>query len=329
MHTINTTNFNIRTDLIIEKEQFSSLEKTTIIKKNYSIIRQHTNSNDYITISFEDITDKDNYKEIENIFINELKQVIRKHKVQKEDLILIIGLGNSKSTPDSLGPKVINNVLVTSHLYKLGEVENTYQNTSAFKPDVTGTTGIETSDIVKNLITTTKAKMVIVIDALASSSIKRLNKTIQITDAGIEPGSGVGNNRQALNMSELDIPVIAIGVPTIVEASTIVSETIQYLKQQISYKLDHYNDPKEKLIKANDYSKHQESLSEDQKTQILGEIGKLDNNELKQLINEVLDPIKYNLMVTPKEIDYLIDKLSMLIGNGINKSLHDQFNPTK
>jgi len=165
MHTINTTNFNIRTDLIIEKEQFSSLEKTTITKKNYSIIRQHTNSNDYITISFEDITDKDNYKEIENIFINELKQVIRKHKVQKEDLILIIGLGNSKSTPDSLGPKVINNVLVTSHLYKLGEVENTYQNTSAFKPDVTGTTGIETSDIVKNLITTTNAKMVIVIVA--------------------------------------------------------------------------------------------------------------------------------------------------------------------
>ena len=331
MHEINTSNWNIRTDLIIEKEELSSHTKETISEEKYTIDRITTNSNKYTTISFEDITDKDNYKEIETVFIKELKSFITNYKITKDETILIIGLGNSNSTPDSLGPKTINNILVTRHLYKLGEVENTYQNVAAFKPEVTGITGIETKDIIHSLIKTAEAKLLIVIDALASSSINRVNKTIQITDAGIAPGSGVGNNREALNQQHLKIPVIAIGVPTIVDASTIVSDTFEYIKQHFSYQLTNQNNPKIKLVpsKDQDYSNHQTNLTKEQQELILGELGKLTPIDLKKLIDEILTPLKYNLMVTPKEIDFLIEKLSLLLGNGINKSLHESFNPTK
>ena len=331
MHEINTSNWNIRTDLIIEKEALPSAEKEIVENEKYTISRITSNSNNYTTISFEDITDKDNYKEIETVFIKELKQFLKNIEIPKDETVLVIGLGNSNSTPDSLGPKTINNILVTRHLYKLGEVENTYQNVAAFKPEVTGITGIETKDLINSIIKTTSAKLLIVIDALASSSINRVNKTIQITDAGIAPGSGVGNNREALNQQHLKIPVIAIGVPTIVDASTIVSDTFEYIKQHFSYQLTNHNNPKIKLIHASsqDYSNHKTNLTDDQKQLILGEVGKLTPLDLKKLIDEVLTPIKYNLMVTPKEIDFLIEKLSLLIGNGNNKSLHDSFNPTK
>ena len=108
----------------------------------------------YTSISFEDITDKDNFKVIEDILIKELKLIINDLNIKKDDLVLIIGLGNSKSTPDSLGPKTLENILVTHHLYTLGEVEDSYQNTAIFKPEVTGTTGIETKTIIKILLNT-------------------------------------------------------------------------------------------------------------------------------------------------------------------------------
>lgn len=331
MHTINTSSWNIRTDLIIEKEMSSSIVKEVVEQKNYAINRIVNDSNKYTTISFVDITDKDSFKEIEDVFVKELKLFLKDYKIPKEDTVLIIGLGNSNSTPDSLGPKTIGNILVTRHLYNLGDVEDGYQNVAAFKPEVTGITGIETKDIISSLIKTTSAKLLIVIDALASSSIDRVNKTIQITDAGISPGSGVGNNRTAINQEHLNIPVIAIGIPTIVDASTIVSDTFEYIKQHFSYQLTNHNKPKIKLVHTacQNYSKHKTALTDKQKELILGEIGKLAPLDLKKLIDEVLIPIKYNLMVTPKEIDFLIDKLSLLLGNGINKSLHDSFNPTK
>lgn len=331
MHTIDTSNYNLRTDLIIEKEISPSATKEHIKEERYTVDRINSNNKNYTTISFDDITDKNNFKEIEETLTKELKLFLKELKLQKKDLVLIIGLGNSNSTPDSLGPKTINNILVTSHLYKLGDVEEGYQNVAAFKPEVTGVTGIETKDIITSIIKTTSAKLLIVIDALAASSIKRVNKTIQITDSGIEPGSGVGNNRDSLTKEQLQIPVIAIGIPTIVDASTIVSETFEYIKQHFSYQLNNQDNPKIKLVPSQDqdYSKHKTTLTEEQQELILGEIGKLEPLDLKQLITEVLTPIKYNLMVTPKEIDYLIEKLSLLLANSLNKSLHNMFNPTK
>lgn len=329
MHEISLENYNLRTDLIIEREDINGSKKESIVDKTYKVERIDASDEKYISISFEDITDKDNFKIIENALIKELKLVLKDYNIQKEDLVLIIGLGNSLSTPDSLGPKTLESILVTSYLYNLGEVDKSYQNTAIFKPEVTGTTGIETSTIIKSLIEKTKTKLVIFIDALAASSLDHLNKVIQVTTKGISPGSGVGNNREELTKKTLNIPVIAIGVPTIVEASTIVKDTLINLKKHISYQIKNKDNLKTKLTTYQDYSEQENTLSKQEEKDILGEIGLLEPLDLKQLIDEVLIPIKYNLMVTPKEIDFQIEKLSLLIANSLNKSLHDNFNPTK
>ena len=329
MHEISLENYNLRTDLIIERENINGSKKESIVDKTYKVERIDANDEKYISISFEDITDKDNFKIIENTLIKELKLILKDYNIQKEDLVLIIGLGNSLSTPDSLGPKTLENILVTSYLYNLGEVDKSYQNTAIFKPEVTGTTGIETSTIIKSLIEKTNTKLVIFIDALAASSLDHLNKVIQVTTKGISPGSGVGNNREELTKKTLNIPVIAIGVPTIVEASTIVKDTLINLKKHISYQIENKDNLKTKLTTYQDYSEQENTLSKQEEKDILGEIGLLEPLDLKQLIDEVLIPIKYNLMVTPKEIDFQIEKLSLLIANSLNKSLHDNFNPTK
>lgn len=329
MHEISLEKYNLRTDLIIEREDVNGSKKESIIDKTYKVERIEANDEKYISISFEDITDKDNFKIIENTLIKELKLILKDYQIKKEDLVLIIGLGNSLSTPDSLGPKTLENILVTSYLYNLGEVDSSYQNTAIFKPEVTGTTGIETSTIIKTLIEKTNTKLVIFIDALAASTLNHLNKVIQITSSGISPGSGVGNNREELTRKTLNIPVIAIGVPTIVEASTIVKDTLINLKKHISYQIDNKDNIKTKLTTYQDYSNQENTLSKQEEKNILGEIGLLEPLDLKQLIDEVLIPIKYNLMVTPKEIDFQIEKLSLLIANSLNKSLHDNFNPTK
>ncbi len=329
MHKISLEKYNLRTDLIIEREDIQGTKKETIKDEIYQVERIEDHNDKYVSISFDDITDKDNFKTIEKTLIKELKLVLKDINIKKEDLVLIIGLGNSLSTPDSLGPKTLENILVTSYLYNLGEVDISYQNTAIFKPEVTGTTGIETSTIIKSLIEKTNTKLVIFIDALASSSIDHLNKVIQITTKGISPGSGVGNNREELTKNTLNIPVIAIGVPTIVEASTIVKDTLINLKKHISYQIENKDNIKTKLTTYQDYSEQENNLSKQEEKNILGEIGLLDPSDLKQLIDEVLIPIKYNLMVTPKEIDFQIDKLSLLIANSLNKSLHNDFNPTK
>ena len=329
MHKISLEKYNLRTDLIIEREDLQGTKKETIKDKQYKVERIENNHDKYVSISFEDITDKDNFKIIESTLIKELKLVLKDYNIKKDDLVLIIGLGNSLSTPDSLGPKTLENVLVTSYLYNLGEVDSSYQNTAIFKPEVTGTTGIETSTIIKTLIEKTNTKLVIFIDALAASSLDHLNKVIQITNTGISPGSGVGNNREELTRNTLNIPVIAIGVPTIVEASTIVKDTLVNLKKHISYQIENKDNIKTKLTTYQDYSNQENILTKEVEKDILGEIGLLEPFDLKQLIDEVLIPIKYNLMVTPKEIDFQIEKLSLLIANSLNKSLHDNFNTTK
>lgn len=332
MHTIDLSRFPIRTDLIIENKIADKYTNTT--SKIDNIIVEKTISKDqtetYTTISFEDITDKDNFKKVEKVFINELKPYIEKLNIKRDDTILVIGLGNNNSTPDSLGPKAIKQVLVTRYLFSIGEVEESYQNVAAISPGVTSTTGIETSETIKSLIKATSTKLLIVIDALAASSLTRLTKTIQITDTGVHPGSGVGNNRKELSKTTLNIPVIAIGIPTVVDAATIVTDTFKYMQKQFSFKLNNQNNNKLKLVPSEnqDYSTEEKELPEETKKEILGEVGTLSEEDFKQLIYEVLSPINYNLMVTTTEIDFIIEKLGILLGNGINKSLHKHFNPT-
>ena len=344
MHTIDLKNTGLRTDLVIDEinsKKEKKIEATSVIKKENVTLEEikieksqekivNKKEGIYRTVSFKDITDKNNFKEVEKVLIEALKKTYEDVNLKEQSKILVVGLGNEDSTPDSLGPKSIDHVLVTRHLFLLGEVEEGYRNTASFKPSVTGATGIETKDLIEAITRKINPDLLIVIDALASNSIERLNKTVQITTSGISPGSGIGNNRVEISKETLKIPVIAIGIPTVVDATTIVQNTLQLLLKQISYQIENQDNAKLKLVstKNQNYENHEEELSKDQKEDVLGMVGLLNEQELKELLLEVLLPVNYNMMVTPKEIDFLIEKLSLLIGNAINKSLHSHFNST-
>ena len=336
MHEISLEKYNLRTDLIVDEKDDSvvtNIKNISNIKIEESKVAKDGNfkKGNYKTITFTDISDKDNYKNVLQVFKDSFKDLLKINKIKEEATCLIVGLGNIKSTPDSLRPLVLENILVTKHLFSFGEVENGYRNVSILKPDVTGTTGIETSSLIKGVVDVVRPDFLIVIDALASSSIERVNKTIQMSDSGIKPGSGVGNSRLEISSTTYHIPVLAIGVPTIVDAATIVSDTINYMYKQISYKMNNINNPKNKLLINNDfnYLKESTTLDNNSKEELLGLIGTLNDKDFKKLIEEVLSPINYNLMVTPKDIDFTIEKLALLIAQGLNLSLHENYKPTK
>jgi len=332
-HEIDLSKFKIRTDLAIEvtpKNIEIKEEKIDNIKINTIYIDKETSKEinkkigNYITIEFEDITDKDNKEKIKKVFIKELKNILEKQNIKDKDQCLVIGLGNRMSTPDALGPKTVDNILITNHLYELGLLGENYRRVSALVPGVMGTTGIETSDIIKSVTKEIKPKFILIIDALASSSLERVNKTIQITDTGINPGSGIGNTRKEISKDILNIPVIAIGVPTTVDAVTIVTDTINYLTKYYTYTRKNINNPMNKLIIKGsiNYLKKEIKPAPEEKQKLLGLIGNLNEEETRILINETLTPIGYNFMVTPKEIDFIIENLSEVIGKGINETLH-------
>ena len=335
---INLSKYNIRTDLIVDIiDNNSNINKETDNYEGVKITRVKVEKDmeeelnkkkgTYITIEFDDVTNYEDREKIGKCFEIEIKKLLNKLNIKEEDDCLIIGLGNEKSTPDALGPLAIKNILVTRHLFILNtNHKEGIRCVSAIVPDVMGNTGIETSDIIKSIVNTIKPKFIITIDALASSSINRLNKTIQMTDTGIHPGSGIGNSRKEINKDTIGVPVIAIGVPTVVESSIIVNDTIKYLLKHISYIKNNFSKSKLTYTKFGNYlDKIKNSdLSQEEKKEILGMIGELSEEDKLSLINEVLTSINYNLMVTNTEIDYLILKLSEIIANSLNNALHRQ-----
>ena len=218
---IDIKNYNIRTDLVVDLCNDDVVDDNIRIKKNkiddieitdIDILSDKNNLNKkkgkYITISFKDVTDKENKKRLEKVLIKYIKEMLEKLNLTFDKKALIIGLGNIDSTPDALGPKTVKNVLVTKYLFELDgvEVSSDYRNVSSFVPGVLASTGMESSDMIKGIIKESNPDFLIVIDALASSSIDRINKTIQMTDAGINPGSGIGNNRKEISEKILKIP---------------------------------------------------------------------------------------------------------------------------
>lgn len=337
-HEIDLKNYQIRTDLMVEtieeKETIKGIVSKIETIDNIKITKVNVNKvgsniinrkpGDYITIEFEDVTDSNNLKTVKEVFVNELKELFETININDDSKCLVIGLGNKNSTPDALGPLSIDNILVTNHLFIIGDVEKGFRPVSAITPGVTGVTGIETSDLIKSIVDGTKPDFLIVIDALASQSLSRVNKTIQMSNTGIHPGSGIGNSRKEISKETLNIPVISIGVPTVVDAVTVVSDTIHYMHKHYAFNKKFLQSPISKLsnpLQIN-YLKKDIKIEENDKTNLLGLIGSLTETEIKQLIFEVLTPIGYNLMVTPKEVDFIMEKLSNIIGNGINEALH-------
>ena len=227
------------------------------------------------------------------ILANELKTIVAKH-VNSQGEILVVGLGNSYVTPDSLGPKVTNEIEVTRHIinYLPQYVEEGTRMVSAIAPGVLGTTGIETAEILKGIVDNIHPKLVIVIDALASRSIERISSTVQLSDTGIVPGAGVGNTRNEISQKTLGIPVVAIGIPTVVETAVLVNDCLDLFITKL-----------QEEAKSNDY---------------LNQLKQEDNYEE---IKEALVPKDYNLIVTPKEIDVLIENMTQVVATGINRAM--------
>ena len=331
MHVVDLGKYDLRSDLIIENNSKDYVKESYVekdIKVDYIKLEKNNILNkkqgDYITISFQDITDINNFQMVLKVLEKELLRIFSLSNIKKEAKCLIIGLGNSKSTPDSLGYETVKNIIVTRHLYELGEVDKKYRNVSVLEPNVIGNTGIESRDVIMGVIKETKPDFIIAIDSLSASNIERIQKTIQITNTGIQPGSGIGNNRGELSIDTIKIPVIAIGVPTVVSSAVIVHDTINYLIKKVSYHKKNFL--KDKLTPSYNinYLKASEDLTIEEKKELLGLVGSLNEEEIKELIYEVLNPIGYNLIVSTKEIDFIIEKLGKLLGDGLNEVLHEK-----
>ncbi len=276
-----------RTDLAIEEFETNGnetgIEKVYIDEKKAKVLRKKEGY--YYTITTKTFVDLDHDKVEEvSIKIEEvLNEILNKKKFNFKDSVLIMGLGNREITPDNLGPSVCDNILISKHLLDNGYDDKNLGYVSSIAAGVMAQTGMESSEILYSLVQQFKPKLVVVVDALASRSIHRVNQTIQITEAGINPGSGVGNKRKEISKESLGVDVIAIGVPTVVDVASIVNDSLEYIN---------------KVSNNNQF------------------------NEKKQIINEVLGESNLNFMVTPKEIDEIIRMISECISLSLNKVFH-------
>lgn len=300
------SSFQVRTDLVLEARESISEANQTLHgvrveeygpdRDNIHVTRVAIESKNaakamgkpigtYITIEAPELleADEDYHREISLCLAHELEEML---PLEKDGVsILVVGLGNREVTADALGPRVLDNLLITRHIvrtYGRAAYENNCVNeVSSFEPGVMAKTGMETAEIVKGVVAQAKPDALIVVDALAARSTRRLNRTIQITNTGIQPGSGVGNHRNALTQESLGLPVIAIGVPTVVDAATIVNDALE-------------------KIAANKKE--------------------LDNWQSMERYHVAFSELN-NMYMTGKDIDAMIKRVSYTLSEGINIAL--------
>ena len=319
--------YNIRTDLALEeKERFESDQvevQGVVLEEEYdkereirvTTVRIETENGaktmgkpvgTYLTIEAPNLSSPDEgihrevSEELAKYLIEVMKKIIPESEQDKE--VLVIGLGNRQATPDALGPYVTDNLNVTRHIVKeygkYAAPEEMNCVVSAIVPGVMAQTGMETAEIIKGVVRETKPDLLIVIDALAARNSRRLNRTIQIADTGINPGSGVGNYRNAITKETTGVPVIAIGVPTVVDAVTIVSDTM------------------ENLLSALETSESLKGVG-----LVLGGYSEAEKYEL---IKELIAPNLNSMFMTPKDIDETVKRLSYTISEGLNLAFSGQ-----
>lgn len=319
--------YNIRTDLALEeKERFESDQvevQGVVLEEEYdkereirvTTVRIETENGaktmgkpvgTYLTIEAPNLSSPDEgihrevSEELAKYLIEVMKKIIPESEHDKE--VLVIGLGNRQATPDALGPYVADNLNVTRHIVKeygkYAALEEMNCVVSAIVPGVMAQTGMETEEIIKGVVRETKPDLLIVIDALAARNSRRLNRTIQIADTGINPGSGVGNYRNAITKETIGVPVIAIGVPTVVDAVTIVSDTM------------------ENLLSALETSESLKGVG-----LVLGGYSEAEKYEL---IKELIAPNLNSMFMTPKDIDETVKRLSYTISEGLNLAFSGQ-----
>jgi len=253
----------------------------------------------YISIEVPRLREKDIelQERVSKNFANEMKNIA---DLSSNTTTMVIGLGNWNITPDSLGPKTVEKLFITRHMIDKLEGENEekrFGSLCAFSPGVLGITGIESAEVIHGIVEKIKPDLVIAIDALAARDMSRVSTTIQISNTGIHPGSGVGNRRMAITEESLGVPVIAVGIPTVVDAPTMANDTIDMLLDTLIAQTDE-GSPFYNLLKQT------------------------DKGEKYKLIKEVSSPFIGNLMVTPTGIDTIVEDLSRVLAGGLNTSLH-------
>lgn len=316
---MNKSYLNFRTDMADERVDL--YKKVHNLSEIDGVIVKTTDT-DNVRITTVDITNENGEKalskkvgkyitiespNVEYLEENEKQTLISKIAEQIKILVegdqksvMIVGLGNIYVTPDALGPKVVKYLDVTRHLLKFAKeyIDSNTREVSAISPGVMGTTGIETSEIIESVVKRVKPNIVIVIDSLASQSVHRVGKTIQLSNRGIVPGAGVKNKREGINEETLNIPVIAIGVPTVVDMATITNEAIDKMLENSQKEIEEFNN---------------ENINADHSNSIFS---LLNNDNRYSMIANTLDTENY--IVTPKEIDQIIDKMSEVIASSIN-----------
>ena len=314
-------NFSVRTDLALESYQMnqnSTLDGIEIKTQSFNDI-QVTNvkitsesagkkiskpKGNYITIECPKLR-KNNVEYREQIIKILSDNINNLLENKKHDNVLIIGLGNWNITPDSLGPKVISKILVTRHIKNFipNELKNSVCCVSAISPGVLGITGLETFEVVKGICEKINPDLIFIIDSLAARSSSRINSTIQLSNTGITPGAGMGNKRITLDKKNLGCEIISIGVPTVIDAATLVNDTMDKILEAMS-----------------------QAYKKNFDIDFLDTLNEIDSNEKYDLIKNILEPYEENMFVTPKEVDEVVERLSNIIANAINISLHNSIN---
>lgn len=308
---------SVRTDLALEahgliRSEIPGIETTeetiegvtinrVIVKSKEAAEKLEKPEGTYTTLSFPDLRylEKTLYETICKKIAEELQKLL-KVSTEKQP-ILIIGLGNRSITSDSLGPAVLDRLMITRHLFSYAPdtISENLASVCAIAPGVLGVTGIETEEIIRGVCKNVNPCAVICIDALAARSVDRITKTVQICNTGIHPGAGVGNNRKEISEKTLGVPVIAIGVPTVVDAATITDDTLNLVI--------------DRLI---------DSMENEQESAFYKMLKNFSHEERYHLIASSVSSEIPHFMTTPKEIDLLIGKTAEVVANGINFALH-------
>lgn len=273
-------------DMLITKVKITTKEAEEALQKPQGI---------YVTIEASKL--KEDYENVHEKISKKVSETIKElGNLIASDTVLVVGLGNWDVTADALGPKVISDIEITRHLleYMPEYVVPGTRPVCAVSPGVLGTTGIETGEIIKGIVEKIRPNLIIAIDALASRKMERVSTTIQISDTGITPGSGIGNKRNAIDKETLGVPVIALGVPTVVDAATIANDTLELMIGKLK----------------------------EEKSEIADAIEKMENDNKYSYIKEVLSPEELNYIVTPSAIDEIITNVSKVLASGINTALN-------
>ena len=272
----------------------------------------------YLSLRFEDLELEAHRLDIIDVLTEELRIILKTYQLNKTSKILIVGLGNPLLSCDALGPLLQDGMIITSHLDDNLLMEEKLNKVALLIPRVKGQTGMETAEIIKGVSQSFKPDLIIVVDALATKNMKRIHRVIQISDTGIRPGSGVGSNTKEITTETLNIPVLAIGVPTVVDVASITFDVIEIMER---YFADYLNNPANKLKFGKRYD-YQGELNNLQKEQLFGELGKLTDEEKKQLLLEVVEPIGMNMIVSSKSVDEEVKHLANILAHSLNKALH-------